>query len=55
MVFLQTTHTRELNLEDITITQHHLDHHIQIMLNEAFTIDGQPGQVISFIALIHVI
>ena len=53
MVILQTIHTKELKIEDIPITQHHLDHHIQIVTSEAFTIEDQPGQVIGFTALIH--
>ena len=52
-VILQTILTRELKIEDIHITQHHLDHHIQIVVNEAFTIEGHPDQVIGSIALIH--
>ena len=53
MVILHTTHTKQPKIEDIPITQYHLEHHIQIVTNEAFTIEGQPGQVISFISLIH--
>ena len=36
------------------ITQHHLDHQIQVLTNVAFTIVGYQGQVICFIVLIHV-
>ena len=50
---LHTTHTRDGKIEDITITHQHLDHHIQTMIFETFTIGGQPGQVISFIIPVH--
>ena len=54
MVILQTTHSRDGKLEDISITQHYSDHHIQTVISKTFTIEGQPGQVIGFITLIHV-
>ena len=54
MVILQATYTRVGKIEDITITQHHLDHHIQIVISQAFTIGGQPGQVVEFITLTHI-
>ena len=55
IVILQTTYSRELKIEDMPITQNHLDDHIQIMVNEDFTVEGQPGQIIGFITLINVI
>ena len=45
---------KELKIESIPITQQHLDHQIQIVTNEAFIIEGHLGQVIDFMALIHV-
>ena len=51
---LHTTHTRAGKIEDITTTQHHLDHHIQTVISETFTTRGQLGQVIGFITPIHV-
>ena len=51
MVIPQTIHTSNGKIEDRTITQHHLDHHIQMMISEVFTIEGQPGQAIGFITL----
>ena len=54
MFILQTTHTRSGKIEDINITQHHSDHHIQIVISDAITIEGQLGQVIDFITLTHV-
>ena len=43
MVVLQTAHIRVFKIGDIPITQHHLDHHIQTVINEAFTIEGHTG------------
>ena len=39
LVALQTLCTKELKIEDITVTQHHLDYHIQVITNEIFTIE----------------
>ena len=55
MVVSQTTCTKELQMEDIPITQHSLDHQIQNVTNEAFIIEGHPDQVINIMGLIHVI
>ena len=53
-VILQTVCTKELKTENISITQHHLGHHVQIITNEAFTIGGHPGKIIGFTALSYV-
>ena len=53
MVILQNACTKKLKIEDLRITQHHLDHQIQILTNKAFITEGHPGQVIGFTALIH--
>ena len=53
MVILQTTHTNELKISHIPITQHYLDYHIKIIINEAFTIEGHLCQVTGFITPIH--
>ena len=50
---LQTMCTKELKMEDIPITQHHLDHQIEIVSNEAFSIEGHPVQVIGFTIVIY--
>ena len=54
MVISQTAHTKELKIEDIPITQYHLDHQIQIMTNEAFIIEGHSDHVIDFMLLVHI-
>ena len=51
---LKTTHNKEPKIEGIPTTQHHLNHHNQIVINEAFAIEGHTGQVTGFIVLIHV-
>ena len=38
----QTTHTRELKIKDIPVTQHHLDYQTLIITNEAFIKEGYP-------------
>ena len=40
-------------IEDITTTQHCLDHHIQTVISKTFTIGDQPSQVFDFIIFIH--
>ena len=37
-VVFQTTYTKDGKMEDIATTQHHLNHHIQTMISEPFTI-----------------
>ena len=49
MIILHTTHMGDGKIEDITTTQHHLDHHIYTMISENFTTGSQPGKVIGFI------
>ena len=53
MAIPQMMHTNELKIEDILITQQHLDYHILIVTNKAFITDGYPGHVIGFTALIY--
>ena len=47
-----TNHTYQglQNRRHMSITQHHLDHQVQIMSNEDFTIKGHSGQLFGFIA-----
>ena len=54
MVISQTACTKELNIGDTHITPHHSDHQIQHVTNKAFTIEGHPGQITGFTALLHV-
>ena len=53
MVNPQMACTKEHKKEDMPITQHHLHNQIQIVTNDAFTIECHPGQVIGFTVLIH--
>ena len=54
MVISQTVHTKSFKIENKPTTQHHLDNKIELVTKEAFTIEDDQGQVISFTALIHV-
>ena len=50
---LHITHIEDGKITDLTTTQHHFNHHIQIVISQAFTTGGQPGKVIGFITPIH--
>ena len=52
-VISQTTHTKELKIEDTHTTPHHSDHQIQYMTNKAITIEGYQSQVTGFMVLVY--
>ena len=53
MVISQTTHTKELKIEDTHITLHHSDNKIQCVTNKAFTTEGHPGQLTDLTVPLH--